>query len=76
MGSYWTTPAPPPAPESHPGWDDMPDEIKARILELRYEMMLRDKRQREQKKILEQFWDKIWRARLRVFKRRLPQETQ
>jgi hypothetical protein len=69
MGSYWTTPIP---EEARPGWDDMPDEIMGRIMDLRYELMLRDKRLREEQKIIDAFWEKVWLARPRIFRRRLP----
>lgn len=56
----------------HTGWDDLPSEIVGKILEMRGEMMFKEEREREVAKIVAQFWAKVWRAKPRVFRRRLP----
>jgi hypothetical protein len=44
-----------------------------KILTMRRESMRADAKQRRMDKIIAEFWDSVWRARPRVFHRRLPQ---
>jgi hypothetical protein len=52
-------------------WDDLPPELVAKILEMRFEGMVEDNRQRYVQRIVASFWQAVWRAKPRVFRRRL-----
>jgi hypothetical protein len=52
-------------------WDDLPPELVAKILEMRFEGMVEDKRQRCVQRVIAGFWAAVWRAKPRVFRRRL-----
>lgn len=55
-------------------WNDLPPELMdKKILTMRRESMRADAKQRRMDKIIAEFWDSVWRARPRVFHRRLPQ---
>jgi hypothetical protein len=57
-------------------WDDLPPELVAKILEMRFEGMVEDNRQRYVQRIVARFWQAVWRAKPRVFRRRLPSAHQ
>jgi hypothetical protein len=47
-------------------WDDLPPELVAKILEMRFEGMVEDNRQRYVQRIVASFWKAVWRAKPRV----------
>jgi hypothetical protein len=53
-------------------WDDLPPELVSKILEMRFEGMVEDNRQRYVQRVVASFWQAVWRAKPRVFRRRLP----
>jgi hypothetical protein len=57
-------------------WDDLPPELVAKILEMRFEGMVEDKRQRYVQRVIASFWTTVWRAKPRVLRRRLPRAHQ
>ena len=57
-------------------WDDLPPEIVANILKIRRDTMRAEAREREMQRVLADFYARVWRARPRVFRRRLPPVTR
>jgi hypothetical protein len=67
-------------------WNDLPPKLVAKILEMRFEGMVEDNRQRYVKRVIASFWATVWRAKSfwatvrrakpRVFRRRLPRAHQ
>jgi hypothetical protein len=51
--------------------DDLPPELVAKMLEMRFEGMVEDNRQRYVQRVVTSFWAAVWRAKPRVFRRRL-----
>jgi hypothetical protein len=57
-------------------WDDLPPELVAKILEMHFEGMVEDNRPRYVERVVASFWAAVWRAKPRIFRRKLPRAHQ
>jgi hypothetical protein len=53
-------------------WDSLPPELVARILAMCADAMREDAKQRRMQAIIASVWERVWRAKLRVIRHRLP----
>jgi hypothetical protein len=52
-------------------WDSLPPDLVTKILVTRAEAMREDAKQRRMQAIIASFWERVWRAKPRVFRHRL-----